>query len=219
MPGLSFTEIPPMRVTALTRRGLAALAAMSAGLVLAACNSGSGAAANPGDMALGAPEGAPVTVVEYASVTCGACAAWNAQIWPEFKAKYVDTNQVRYVFRELPTPPMDVAAAGFMLARCAGEEHYFEVVDRIMRAQTDWQAGTPPLTSLQHIAQGVGLDQQEFQQCVTDEEGLAAMAERADRARADGVTGTPTFFVNGEEVSDVTLEGLSAAIDPLLAAE
>ena len=170
-------------------------------------------------MAIGAPEGAAVTVVEYASVTCGVCAAWNRDVMPAFKAKYVDTNQVRFVFRELPTAPQDVAAAGFLLARCAPEGEYFNVVDRIMRAQTDWQAGTPPLTSLQQIAQGVGLSPEEFQSCVTDEDALRALNERVDQARADGVTGTPTFMVNGEKVSDITLEGLSAAIDPLLAAQ
>ncbi|WP_374275512.1 DsbA family protein [Brevundimonas sp.] len=205
---------------AFSRRGLAFAAAATAGLVLAACSGGnSGAGSNTGDMAIGAPEGAAVTVVEYASVTCGVCAAWNRDVMPAFKAKYVDTNQVRFVFRELPTPPQDVAAAGFLLARCAPEGEYFNVVDRIMRAQTDWQAGTPPLTSLQQIAQGVGLNQEQFQQCVTDEAALTALNQRVDQARADGVTGTPTFMVNGEKVSDITLEGLSAAIDPLLAAQ
>ena len=205
---------------AFSRRGLAFAAAATAGLVLAACSGGSsGAGSNTGDMAIGAPEGAAVTVVEYASVTCGVCAAWNRDVMPAFKAKYVDTNQVRFVFRELPTPPQDVAAAGFLLARCAPEGEYFNVVDRIMRAQTDWQAGTPPLTSLQQIAQGVGLNEDQFQQCVTDEAALTALNQRVDQARADGVTGTPTFMVNGEKVSDITLEGLSAAIDPLLAAQ
>ncbi len=205
-----------MRVSALTRRSLAFAAAATAGLILAACNSGPGGA-NPGDMALGAPEGATVTVVEYASVTCGACAAWHNQVWPEYKAKYVDTNRVRHVFRELPTPPMDVAAAGFLLARCAGDDQYFDVVNRIMASQIDWQAGTPPRQSLEQIAQGVGLNSQQFQQCITDEAANRAFAERVDRARADGVTGTPTFIVNGQRVTDQSLEGLSAVIDPLLA--
>lgn len=206
-----------MRV--LSRRGLAFMAVAATGLILAACSGGNGGAARTGDMAIGAPEGAAVTVIEYASVTCGVCAAWNRDVMPAFKAKYVDTNQVRFIFRELPTQPQDVAAAGFLLARCAPEGEYFNVVDRIMRSQTDWQAGTPPLTSLRQIAQGVGLNEEQFNQCVTDEAAMRALNERVDQARADGVTGTPTFMVNGQKVSDITLEGLSAAIDPLLAAQ
>lgn len=207
-----------MRVSSLTRRSLAFAAAATAGLVLAACNGGGSAGANEGDMALGAPEGAKVTVIEYASVTCGHCAAWNQTVWPQFKAKYVDTNKVRYVFREMPTAPADIATAGFLLARCAPEGQYFEVVDQVMRAQADWQAGTPPRQSLLQIAQGQGLNEQQFMDCVTDEDAIKAFGARADQAQADGVTGTPTFLVNGQKVTDQSLEGLSAAIDPLLAA-
>ncbi|MFN3354291.1 MAG: DsbA family protein, partial [Brevundimonas sp.] len=170
-----------------------------------------------GDMALGAGPDAKVTVVEYASVTCGACAAWNTQVWPAFKEKYVDTNQVRYVFREFPTPPADVATAGFLIARCAGEDQYFNVIHAIMDSQREWQAGTPPRQSLLRIAQEAGLSEDEFQQCVTDREAIAAVEERVQAAVAQGVSGTPTFFVNGQRVSDPSLEGLSTVIDAALA--
>ncbi|MFC0634295.1 DsbA family protein [Brevundimonas balnearis] len=205
------------RFAAMSRRAAVTGAALAAMAALASCSPGGGAGAAEGDMALGAGPDAKVTVVEYASVTCGVCAAWNTQVWPAFKEKYVDTNQVRYVFREFPTPPADVATAGFLIARCAGEDQYFNVIHAIMDSQREWQAGTPPRQSLLRIAQEAGLSQDEFQQCVTDREAIAAVEERVQAAIAQGVNGTPTFFVNGERVSDPSLEGLSTVIDAALA--
>ncbi len=184
-------------------------------LALAGC-SGSKTAAE-GDMALGAPEGAKVTVVEYASVTCHVCADWQAQVWPAFKAKYVDTNQVRFVFREYPTPPVDVATAGFLVARCAGPDKYFDVVHQILASVDSWSAGASPRDTLIQVSTAAGLSDQQFQQCVTDEDALRALDARISEARAAGVTGTPTFFVNGAMIGDRSLAGLSAAIDAELA--
>ena len=207
-----------MRPTFLNRRA-AMIAAVGATLTLAACGGGGASAPADGDMAKGAGEDAAVTVVEYASVTCGHCALWNETVWPEFQERYVDNNRVRFVFRELPTPPQDIAVAGFLLARCAGDDRYFEVVDQIMRSQREWQQGTPPRESLLRIAANAGLSEEEFTQCVTDEDAILAMDERVQAASRAGVTGTPYFTVNGQQVTDTSLEGLAAAIDPLLEAE
>ncbi|MFE9084841.1 DsbA family protein [Brevundimonas sp. NPDC003935] len=199
-------------------RKLIGAAALSVVLALAAC-SGKDAAPAEGDMTLGAPEGAKVTVVEYASVTCSGCAAWNEQVWPQFKAKYVDTGKVRYVFREFPTPPQDMAVAGFLLARCAGEDRYFHVVDQIMRSLPALHSGTPPRDILLRTARDAGLSEAQFQTCVADPEGVAAMEKRIKAAQSAGVTGTPTFMINGEVVADRSLDGLSQRIDPLLSAK
>jgi len=187
-------------------------------MALAAC-SGKDAAPAEGDMALGAPEGAKVTVIEYASVTCSGCAAWNEQVWPQFKAKYVDTGKVRYVFREFPTPPQDVAVAGFLIARCAGEDKYFHVIDQIMRALPELHSGTPPRDILLRTARDAGLSEARFQTCISDPAGVAAMEKRIKAAQDAGVTGTPTFMVNGQVVGDRSLESLSQSIDPLLTAK
>lgn len=195
-------------------RKLAGAAALSVVLALAGC-SGKDAAPAEGDMALGAPEGAKVTVVEYASVTCSGCAAWNEQVWPQFKAKYVDTGKVRYVFREFPTPPQDVAVAGFLVARCAGEDKYFHVIDQIMRSLPEMHAGTPPRDILLRAAREAGLSEAQFQTCVANPEAVAAMEQRIKAARDAGVTGTPTFMVNGQTV-DSSLDSLSQRIDSLL---
>ena len=198
-------------------RKLAGAAALSVVMALGAC-SGKDAAPAEGDMALGAAEGAKVTVVEYASVTCSGCAAWNEQVWPEFKARYVDTDKVRYVFREFPTPPQDVAVAGFLIARCAGEDKYFHVIDQIMRSLPELHSGTPPRDLLLRTARDAGLSEAQFKTCVADPEAIAAMEKRVQAAQAAGVTGTPTFMVNGQVV-DRSMDALSQHIDSLLVAK
>ncbi|MFC5345882.1 DsbA family protein [Brevundimonas staleyi] len=209
----------PFKFASMSRRAAVTGAALAAMTMLAACSGGGGVSAPAeGDMALGAPEGAKVTVVEYASVTCGHCATWQAQVYPEFKAKYVDTNQVRYVFREMPTSPEAVAVAGFLVARCAGPDKYFPVIHEIMASQNELFGGVPPRTILLRIANGAGLSEEQFQTCVTDPAALQAMDARIKAAQAAGVSGTPYFLVNGERVLDTSMEGLSTAIDAALAA-
>ena len=204
------------RFGTMSRRAAMTAAALTAMATLAGCGGSSGGAAE-GDMALGAPEGAKVTVVEYASVTCSHCAAWQEEVWPEFKTRYVDTNKVRYVFREFPTPPADIAAAGFLIARCAGEDKYFDVIHEIMASQREWQAGVPPRSTLVRVATGAGLSEQQFQACVSDEAAIKALDARVKAGVDAGVNSTPTFLVNGTRVLDTSLESLSSAIDAELA--
>ncbi len=211
------------KFAAMSRRAAITAAALASMAALAGCGGAGGAgAAAEGDMGMGAPEGAKVTVVEYASVTCPHCAAWQEQVWPAFKAKYVDTNKVRYVFRELPTPPANVAVAGFMIARCAGEDKYFDVVHDIMASQAEWRTGVNPRDTLFRVGNGAGLSNQQIEDCIKDPEGLKAADERARAAVAAGVNGTPAFFVNGTQVitpggEGASLEDLSKAIDAELA--
>jgi len=208
----------PFKYASMSRRAAITAAALAAMATLAGCSGGASGGAAEGDMAKGAPEGAKVTVVEYASVTCGVCAAWQAQVWPEFKAKYVDTNKVRYVFREFPTAPEPVAVAGFLMARCAGPDKYFPVIEEIMASQPELLGGAPPRQVLLRIANGAGLNEEQFAACVTDETAIAAMDARIKAALDAGVTGTPNFFINGEKITDPSLAGLSEKIDAALAA-
>ncbi|MHC3128264.1 thioredoxin [Brevundimonas sp. GN22] len=204
------------KFAAMSRRAAITAAALSAMVAMAGCSPKAGGAAE-GDMALGAAEGAKVTVVEYASVTCGHCAVWNQEVWPEFKAKYVDTNKVRFIFREFPTPPQDIAAAGFMLARCAGNDKYFDVVHAIMASQQEWAAGVPPRQSLNRIAQGAGMSAAEIETCLNDKDALAALEKRIRAGIEKGVSGTPAFYVNDQKIVDSSLSSLSAAVDAELA--
>lgn len=208
------------RYASMSRRAAMTAAALATMAALAGCSGGKGAAAE-GDMALGAADGAKVTVVEYASVTCPHCAAWQNDVWPAFKARYVDTNKVRYVFRELPTPPVEVATAGFLLARCAGEDKYFDVVHQLMGSQQEMAAGGPRAWLLR-TANAVGMKEQQFEQCVTDPKAIEAFEGRIRAAQNAGVTGTPQFFVNGVQIitpggEGASMEDLSRAIEAELA--
>ena len=192
-------------------------------LTLAACGGGGGKAAE-GDLALGAAEGAKVTVIEYASPSCPHCALWQKNTWPAFKARYVDTNKVRYIFRELPTPPQDVATAGILLARCAGPDKYFDVMHELLASQDEWRSGAlSPNASLVKTAQAFGFSQEQYTACITNPDNIAALEKRISAATAAGVTGTPTFKVNGKDVitpgSDegTKLPDLAQAIDAELA--
>ncbi|NBW06898.1 MAG: DsbA family protein [Caulobacteraceae bacterium] len=206
----------PFKFGSMSRRAAITGAALAAMTTLSACGGG-GFQEAEGDMGMGAAKGAKVTVVEYASVTCSHCAAWQEEVWPQFKAKYVDTNKIRYVFREFPTPPIPVAAAGFLVARCAGPDKYFDVIHEIMASQAEIFGGTPPRTTLLRIAQGAGLSEAQFEACVTDEKAAADLDKRVKAGIDAGVQGTPSFFVNGEKIAEPSLATLSAKIDAALA--
>jgi len=187
---------------------IAALMAFS----LAACNKGGGAAAE-GDMGLGNPQ-AKVTVIEYASASCPHCAEFNNETFPAFKTKYIDSGKIHYVFREFLTPPVEVAASGFLIARCAGKDKYFSVLDAIYRGQQQMYQSGDYRGSLLRIAESAGLSEQQFNACTTDDAALKALNARVEQAtNKDGVTGTPTFVVNGTKMDGApTLANLDAAI-------
>ena len=194
------------------------LVAAAVGMV-AACGpkGGASAGADSGDMTLGDPK-AKVTVVEYASVTCTHCAAFNEQVWPAFKAKYVDTGKVNYVFKEFLTPPESVAAAGFLLARCAGKDKYFGVIDALFHSQTELFTTGDARGMLFRVGRGAGMTDDKITACIQDEKTLAELRARTDKAiNQDKITGTPTFVINGKQLSgEQSLAALDAAITPLL---
>jgi protein-disulfide isomerase len=190
--------------------------ALAAGAVLGLGASPAAAArgvAAPGDMSLGNAQ-ARVKVVEYASLTCGHCASFNEETFPAFKKKYIDTGRVHYTLKEFLTGPQQVAAAGFLMARCAGPSKYFKVVDEVFRSQPKWTSGETVRAELLGIAKANGLTEAQFNACLSDEQALAALNARMKKAvEEDGVRATPTFFVNGKKYEGVlTLADLDAAI-------
>jgi protein-disulfide isomerase len=168
-----------------------------------------------GDMSLGNPQ-AKVTVVEYASVGCPVCGKWQAEVYPAFKAKYIDTGKVHYVFREMLVgegPEIALGANGFLLARCAGNDKYFPVIDAIFANQQ--QAFQDPRGALTTIAKSVGMTDDQFNKCVEDEAAIKALNDRVEHhVKDDGVNSTPTFVINGKgmEPGYHSLAELDAAI-------
>ena len=190
--------------------------ALAAALTLAACNKPAGGASDS-DMTLGNPA-AKVTVVEYASAACPHCAAFNNEIFPDFKKKYIDSGKVHYVFREYLTPPVQVAAAGFLLARCAGKDKYFSVLDAVFRAQNEMFTSGDVHGVLLRIAQSAGLTEDQFTACISDEKSIKALQDRVQKAQTvDKVDSTPTFVINDKKyVGEQTMAQFDAAIQPLL---
>jgi protein-disulfide isomerase len=156
------------------------------------------------DMALG-PANAPVTITEFASMTCPHCAAFNADVFPKIKSTYIDTGKIRYVFREFP---LDIkAAAGSMLSRCIAKDDaakYFAVTDLLFKQQSDWVTKNTTET-LSRIGKQAGLSQQAVDDCLKDQSLLDKIA--ADQKFANEVlkvNSTPTFFINGEMIKGET---------------
>jgi protein-disulfide isomerase len=156
------------------------------------------------DMALG-PADAPVTIVEFASMTCPHCAAFNKEVFPKLKSEYIDTGKIRYVFREFP---LDVKAlAGSMLARCIAKDDagkYYAVVDLLFRQQNDWVVKNTTDT-LTRIGKQAGLSQQAVEDCLKDQVLMDKVAaDQKYAAEVLKVDSTPTFFINGEKIKGET---------------
>jgi len=172
----------------------------AASLALAGCQkAGPSSAPAKGDMSLGNPD-AKVTVIEYASVGCPVCAKWQAEVYPAFKTKYIDSGKVHYIFREMLVGGQDevaLAANGFLIARCAGPDKYFPVIDAIFANQQ--QAFQQPREVLMNVAKSVGMTDDQFNKCIEDEAAIKALNERVEQhAKKDGINATPTFVINGK---------------------
>jgi protein-disulfide isomerase len=168
------------------------------------------------DLVLGNAD-APITVVEYASMTCGHCAHFHTTVFPTLKEKYVDTGKVRFIMREFPLD--NLAAAASMLARCAGEGKTFPFISVLFAKQDDWAfVKTDPRPELLKFAKQAGFTQESFEQCLTDQKLLDDIsAVRARAADTFGVNSTPTFFINGKKFTgDQSIEAMAKEIDPYL---
>jgi protein-disulfide isomerase len=193
---------------ALSLTGLSLLAGFSPlRLITEAMAQGAADVAKPvslPDMALG-PANAPITITEFASMTCPHCAAFNTDVFPKIKAAYIDTGKIRYVFREFP---LDIkAAAGSMLSRCIAKDDagkYFAVTDMLFKQQSDWVMKNTTET-LTRIGKQAGLSQQAVDDCLKDQALLDKIV--ADQKFANEVlkvNSTPTFFLNGEMIKGET---------------
>lgn len=174
------------------------------------------AAASPlPEQAMGDPK-APVTIVEYASLTCSHCAAFHANTFPTLKSKYIDTGKVRFILREFPFDP--VATAGFMLARCMPADKYFPMVSSLFETQRAWAFGNNPAQGLLTVAKQAGMSEADFEKCLTDKDLAEKVQASAQYANKElGVDSTPTFFINGKKVAGaISVADLEKELAPLL---
>ncbi len=207
-----------------TRRGLLTAAAFGLALVAAGCSKGgSKTEVAPDEMSMGSAT-APITLIEYASVACPICAHVNEAVMPELKTKYIDTGKVRYVYRPMMTGAPTVAAAGHLLAECAGKDKYFKVIDAVMAGQKQMyvtgendQNARPVLLG---IAQSLGMSEEDFNKCITDQVALKRLSDLNEKYMTkDGVNATPTFIANGKELKlkNGDISDFDEAFKPLLA--
>jgi protein-disulfide isomerase len=169
-----------------------------------------------GDQVMGA-ENAPITVIEYASMTCPHCAQFQEKTFPKLKERYIDTGKVRFIFREFPLDPL--AAGAFMLARCADKDKYFAIIDLLFGTQRQWVVPNP-LQPLLNVAKQAGYTEETFNTCLKNQQVLDGIQSVRDRAaKVLNVESTPTFFVNGKRVvGDVSIEDLEKEFKPYLKA-
>jgi protein-disulfide isomerase len=170
------------------------------------------------EMALGDPD-APVTVVEYASFTCPHCAAFHAENFPRLKEQYIDPGQVRFIFREVYFDRPGLWAA--MIARCAGEDRYFGVVDLLFENQGEWSRATEPqaiVEGLYSIGRQAGLNREAMDACLQDQAFAQALVARyQEHAAADAIQSTPSFVIDGEKTSNLPWDEFQSRLDAALA--
>ena len=160
-------------------------------------------------------EKAPITIIEYASMTCPHCAHFHEETYPVFKKKYIDTGKVRFTLREFPFDPL--AVAGFMLARCAGDKRD-AMVELLFAQQKNWAYSDKPLQGLTSLTKQTGMSQEKFDACLQDKDLYDKVNQVYERgAKTFGVDATPTFFINGKKVSGaLTPDEMDKQLQPLL---
>ena len=170
---------------------------------------------NPlGEMAIGT-DSAPITVIEYASMTCPHCAHFSETTFPELKKRYIDTGKVRFIFREFPLDRL--AFAGFLLARCVPSDKYFPMIETLFAQQRDWVVQSP-LQPMRAIAKQAGVSQEAFDACLEDRKLIEGIEKvRSQAADKFGVNSTPTFFVNGKRLAGaLSIEEMEKEFAPYL---
>ncbi|MEE9347856.1 MAG: thioredoxin domain-containing protein [Robiginitomaculum sp.] len=144
---------------------------------------------------------APITVVEYASVTCSACANWHEAVWPDIRKDYIDTGKVRFIYREFPTAPQNLAMAGFLIANCASEDQYFANIglqyERQRQLVNSLSTGRAA-QEYQALAKTAGLSEKAYDACLANEDERAKLEAVIIGGQDAGVRGTPAFFINGK---------------------
>jgi protein-disulfide isomerase len=186
--------------------------AANAATPAAAQNSSDLMVAGPlGDMTLGDPK-APNVVIEYASMTCSHCQRFHQDVYRPFKAKYIDTGKVYFIFRDYPLDQL--AAAAIVVAHCAPKERFFPIVDLLFDNQDKWAFVQEPVPALLSLVKQAGFTEDSFKACLTNQKIIDGVNWVRDRAEKQfGVNSTPTFFINGVKTpGEQTLADLDKAL-------
>lgn len=158
---------------------------------------------------------APVTMIEYASLTCPHCASFHNDTYKAFKERYIDSGKVRLIYRDFPLDGVALRAA--MMARCTIDQRYFGLLQVLYKSQNNWARAQDPVAELAKIGRLAGIDQAAFDACMASEELINGILEVRQKAAADGVRSTPTFIIGGTLYpGSRSIEELAEIIEPLL---
>jgi protein-disulfide isomerase len=171
--------------------------------VIAAICLGAAGDPPPAQVTLGHDD-APITVVEYGSLTCPHCAAFEQDVLPHLKSDWIETRKIRFVFRDLPRDRNDLLA--FQFAHCSGDDRFWGFLDSLYRSQRAWVSAANPATTFIQIGRTGGLGEAKIRGCLADQTLAKASVASGQAAHKVGVDATPTFFINGQKVAPVTYE-------------
>src|SRR6476661_5574696 len=150
----------------------------------------------PTDHVLGDPK-APITLIEYASLTCPHCAHFSVTVLPELKKKWIDTGKVKLIYRDFPLDQTALKAA--QLAECAGKDKYFGVIDMIFETQSKWATASDPMAELGKSLRIAGMGDAEVKACLANDAVANGVVADYRGGETLGVNSTPTLFINGQE--------------------
>lgn len=186
-------------------------------VLVSLCAGGAAVAADkadsfPIDRVMGKAD-APITIIEYASTTCGHCAALHTQGLPKIKADWIDTGKAKLIYRDFPTGPAHLSIGASMIAHCAGPDRYFGVLGLVMEQQEKWMGGGNPLDGLKKLVRLAGMTGEDVDSCLAKQDLAAAIQERARAGQAlYDVHSTPTLIVNGTKIEGNDPEKLEKAL-------
>ena len=142
---------------------------------------------------------APVTIIEYGSITCDYCIRFHREVLPLLKSRYIETGKVRFIYRDYPTS--SAAIRGAVAAHCGGPKHYYILLNTLYNSVEDWSQTKDIDAALVDIATSLGLNRETFNSCINDpQQTLNVENEREEAVFKHDVTGTPTFLINGNIV-------------------
>lgn len=150
----------------------------------------------PTDHVLGDPK-APITLIEYASLTCPHCAHFSVVVLPELKKKWIDTGKVKLIYRDFPLDQTALKAA--QLAECAGKDKYFGVIDMTFETQPKWATASDPIAELSKSLRIAGMGDAEVKACLANDAVANGVVADYRGGETLGVNSTPTLFINGQE--------------------
>jgi protein-disulfide isomerase len=156
---------------------------------------------------------APVTVIEYVSLTCPHCANFQKTIFPRVKKEFIDTGKIRFIVREFPIGHTSGHAA--IINRCAPDDKYFFLLNQFLTRQPEWVSQEVRPDAIYAVAKSSGMSRETFDKCLSNQTIIDGLNEVKQRGRKYGVIGTPTFFINGRKAAqgEVTFDQIKALIE------